>query len=144
MQTHFLDLNQLDDDEIMELLKLAIDYRDGKVVQLKRPVYFANMFYENSTRTHTSFEMAERKLGITPINIDPKNSSVQKGETLPDTIKNAASNWNRMGVIIRHKTTGWYEPLIDDERIQTSLVNAGDGSGPTPITELVRFTYHLR
>lgn len=136
MQTHFLDLNQLNDDEIMELIRSSIEYRDGKLIQLKRPVYFANMFYENSTRTHTSFEMAERKLGITPINIDPKNSSVQKGETLSDTVKTLQAIGTD-GVVIRHKTTGWYEPLIDDERIQTSLVNAGDGSGQHPSQSLL-------
>lgn len=131
MQQHFLDLNQLSNTEIMNLIHAAKDFRNGAQVQLRRPVYMANLFFENSTRTHTSFEMAERRLGITPVNIDPQHSSVQKGESLSDTVKTLQAI-GMDGVVIRHRTTGWYESLTQDSRIKLSLVNAGDGSGQHP------------
>jgi aspartate carbamoyltransferase catalytic subunit len=131
MQQHFLDLNQLSNTEIMNLIHAAKYFRDGAQVKLRRPVYMANLFFENSTRTHTSFEMAERRLGIVPVNIDPQHSSVQKGESLSDTVKTLQAI-GMDGVVIRHRTTGWYESLKQDSRIKLSLVNAGDGSGQHP------------
>lgn len=136
MQTHFVTLSQLTDIAIMDLIYTAMQYRNGKQIRLKRPVYVANMFFENSTRTHTSFEMAERRLGIIPINIDPQHSSTQKGESLSDTVKTLQAI-GMDAVVIRHKTTGWYEPLIEDERIATALINAGDGSGQHPSQSLL-------
>lgn len=136
MQTHFLDLNHQSDEAIMELIYSAMQFRNGKQVRLKRSVYFANMFFENSTRTHTSFEMAERQLGIKPFNIDPNNSSTKKGESLSDTVKTLQAI-GIDGVVIRHKTTGWYEPLVDDDNISATLINAGDGSGQHPSQSLL-------
>lgn len=135
-KANFLNINDLSIDEVKNLLDLARQFRDGKQIQLKRPVFSANLFFENSTRTHSSFQMAEKKLGINLIDINPATSSVQKGETLSDTVKTLQA----IGVdftVIRHRETGWYQSLIADNNIETSLINGGDGSGQHPSQSLL-------
>ena len=83
---HFVSVENLKNDEVKALIKRAEYFKKGgAVARLTSPVYVTNMFFEDSSRTHTSFEMAERKLGLTVIPFDPAHSSVNKGETLYDT-----------------------------------------------------------
>ena len=77
----FVSAEQVDDKSAMALINRAEDFKAGQTVHFPEPIYAANLFFENSTRTHTSFEMAERKLGLTVIPFDPAHSSVSKGET---------------------------------------------------------------
>ena len=92
------------------------------------------MFFEDSSRTHTSFEMAERKLGLTVIPFDPAHSSVNKGETLYDT----SLIMDAVGVnieVIRHSQNEYYQDLIHPKKHQhlnIGVINAGDGSGQHP------------
>ncbi len=76
---HFVSVKDLQKDEVESLIKRAEYFKQGGATpRLTKPVYVTNMFFENSSRTHTSFEMAERKLGLTVIPFDPAHSSVKK------------------------------------------------------------------
>ncbi|TPR41099.1 aspartate carbamoyltransferase catalytic subunit [Apilactobacillus micheneri] len=136
LDMNFLNINEFSNDEIKKMILLAHKFRNGKQIKFKKPIYAANLFFENSTRTHTSFEMAQRKLGIQTFNINPQTSSMKKGESLSDTIKTLQA----IGMdclVIRHKLTGWYQELSKDSNINISLVNAGDGSGQHPSQSLL-------
>lgn len=136
LDMNFLNINEFSNDEIKKMILLAHKFRNGKQIKFKKPIYAANLFFENSTRTHTSFEMAQRKLGIQTFNINPQTSSMKKGESLSDTIKTLQA----IGMdclVIRHKLTGWYQELSKDPNINISLVNAGDGSGQHPSQSLL-------
>lgn len=132
---HFVSVENLNKDEVTALIKRAEYFKKGGAVErLIKPVYVANMFFEDSSRTHTSFEMAERKLGLTVIPFDPAHSSVNKGETLYDT----SLIMNALGVnleVIRHSQNEYYEDLIHpkkEQHLNIGVVNAGDGSGQHP------------
>ena len=83
---HFVSVEKLTVDQIAALIARAEYFKQGGATPaFKQPVYVTNMFFENSTRTHTSFAMAEKKLGLTEIPFDAAHSSMAKGETLYDT-----------------------------------------------------------
>lgn len=133
--SHFVSMEQLSQEQVLALIKRAGYFKKGgKPEKLIQPVYAVNMFFEDSSRTHTSFEMAERKLGLTVLPFDPSHSSVNKGETLYDT----SLVMDALGVdlaIIRHSENGYYEKLIHpraDQHLELGIVNAGDGSGQHP------------
>lgn len=137
MQTsnYLVSVDQLDNQDVMAFIKLAQAYQRGKTVQLTRPSYAMNLFFENSTRTKTSFEMAERRLGMQVIPFDPQTSSVTKGESLLDTLKTVQAIGLDLAVI-RHPRDHYYQPLIDAQ-LPLSLINAGDGSGQHPSQSLL-------
>ena len=90
-----------------------------------------NLFFENSTRTKTSFEMAERKLGLSVMSFEAETSSVSKGETLSDTLKTVQA----IGVdfvAVRHPQNNYYDDLLADPAFHLALANGGDGSGQHP------------
>ncbi len=101
-----------------------------------------NLFYENSTRTRTSFELAAKKLGMDVINIDIATSAVKKGESLSDTVRTI----NAMGVdaiIIRHETNGVPQQIAD--LVDCAVINAGDGTNEHPTQALLdAFTIQQR
>ncbi|MFT8425223.1 MAG: aspartate carbamoyltransferase catalytic subunit [Liquorilactobacillus sp.] len=137
---HFVTVKELHDDQVRALIERAIYFKNGGAIpQFEQPVYAVNMFFENSTRTHCSFEMAERKLGLQIIPFDPAASSVKKGETLYDTLLSL----NAIGVnlaIMRHQENEYYKKLIELEPMQKlaiGVVNAGDGSGQHPSQSLL-------
>ena len=86
------------------------------------------MFFEDSTRTKVSFELAEKKLGLHVVDFDEKKSSINKGETLLDTIKTLEAIGINL-TVIRHQKTRYYDELKD---LSIGLVNAGDGIGHHP------------
>jgi aspartate carbamoyltransferase catalytic subunit len=92
-------------------------------------MFVANLFFEASTRTRCSFEMAEQQLGLTTIPFEVTTSSVQKGETLYDTIETLASI-GVQSVVIRHPQDRYYEAL--QEKVSIPIINAGDGCGQHP------------
>lgn len=98
----------------------------------RRTSIFCNkLVFENSTRTHKSFEVAEKKLGLEVIEFEASRSSVQKGETLYDTVLTMSA----IGVdvaVIRHGKENYYDELIQSKTIQCSIINGGDGSGQHP------------
>ncbi|WP_395318215.1 aspartate carbamoyltransferase catalytic subunit [Fructilactobacillus frigidiflavus] len=121
--------------EVLHKIKLAQLFKAGKKVTLNRPVYAMNLFFENSTRTHTSFEMAERRLGMQVLQFDANASSVTKGETLEDTVKTIQA----IGVdlaVIRHSKNEYYNELLQ-QKLEISIANAGDGSGQHPSQSLL-------
>jgi aspartate carbamoyltransferase (EC 2.1.3.2) len=98
-------LSRISKEEIEKILDMALDFAKGKVCKAKSDIFVSNLFFEDSTRTRVSFEVAERKLGLHVIPFDAQTSSVNKGETLYDTIKTIESIGIDLAVI-RHKKTG--------------------------------------
>ena len=127
-----LNLQSLTVDQINSILSLAFEFKSGFSISYsgKR---FATLFFENSTRTHNSFVMAMRKLDIDVDQINVSTSSVNKGETLYDTVKTLESI-GFDGVVIRHKENEYYKEL---ENINIPIWNAGDGSGSHPTQSLL-------
>lgn len=128
-------VDQLSNQDVMTILHQAQAFQAGKTVTLKRPTFAMNLFFENSTRTHTSFEMAQRRLGMQVLAFDPKTSSITKGESLLDTLKTIQA----IGVdlaVIRHPQNAYYTPLVQ-AGLKLSLINAGDGSGQHPSQSLL-------
>ncbi|MCT6902555.1 MAG: aspartate carbamoyltransferase catalytic subunit [Lactobacillus sp.] len=131
----FVSVENLTVAEVGALIERAEYFKNGGArPHLTQPVYVTNMFFENSSRTHTSFEMAERKLGLTVIPFDAAHSSTQKGETLYDTSLIMAA----LGIdleVIRHSENEYYEKLIHpnkNQHLNIGVINAGDGSGQHP------------
>lgn len=129
---HLVTMETLSNEEVLGLIERGIAFKNGRAdFTLDRQYFAANLFFESSTRTHKSFEVAEKKLGLDVIEFDAKTSSVNKGETLYDTILTMSA----LGVdicVIRHSEVDYYKELIDSRTIQTAIINGGDGSGQHP------------
>ena len=129
---HLLTAEALTDREVMGLIRRAGEFKQGAKWHPEERQYFAtNLFFENSTRTHKSFEVAEKKLGLEVIEFEASRSSVQKGETLYDTVLTMSA----IGVdvaVIRHGKENYYDELIQSKTIKCSIINGGDGSGQHP------------
>ncbi|WP_374360613.1 aspartate carbamoyltransferase catalytic subunit [Cloacibacterium sp.] len=122
-------LSRLTKENIVKILEEGLDFANGKVMKAKSDVFVANLFFEDSTRTKVSFEVAEKKLGLHLVEFDERKSSINKGETLLDTIKTLEA----IGInvtVIRHQQTRYYDELKSVEKV--ALVNAGDGVGHHP------------
>ena len=129
---HLLTAEALSDQEVMGLIKRAQEFKQGGKSSLSDDQLFvANLFFENSTRTHKSFEVAEKKLGLDVIEFDAKTSSVSKGESLYDTVL-TMSAIGAHACVIRHWEEDYYNELIQSKTITTSIINGGDGSGNHP------------
>lgn len=131
---HFITLENLDLSLIEELVDDAISFKNKKAFPNLSNHYISNLFFENSTRTKLSFEMAEKKTGMEIIYFDAESSSVKKGETLYDTVKTL----NSIGVecfVIRHMQDRFYDDLIT--KIEVPIINAGDGCGDHPTQSLL-------
>ncbi len=127
-----LSLKTISTDKICEIIKTAIEFKNGKKVDYSGKK-MATLFYENSTRTHYSFQMAMLNLGITPLQVNVSVSSVQKGETLYDTVKTFEC-LGADGVVIRHKEDAYYKQL---ENINIPIFNGGDGASDHPTQTLL-------
>ncbi|MGI6594305.1 MAG: aspartate carbamoyltransferase catalytic subunit [Christensenellales bacterium] len=119
-------------DQIMEIINLAIKFKNGLVKKYPGQK-MVNLFYENSTRTQYSFQVAMINLGIAPLAVDLETSSVKKGETLYDTVRTFQS-LGVSGVVIRHITDRFYEDLRE---IKVPIFNAGDGKSDHPTQTLL-------
>jgi len=134
-----LDLESLDGDQIRLLLDTAepfkeISERAIKKVPALRGMTIVNLFFEASTRTRISFEFAEKRLSADTVNVASSGSSVAKGETLVDTARNLEAMRIDM-VVIRHGASGAARFLA--ERIESNVVNAGDGTHEHPTQGLL-------
>ena len=127
-----LTLKDLHVSKIEEIIKYAIELKNGKRVKYQDKK-MATLFYENSTRTHYSFQCALMNLGINVISCDVQKSSVQKGETLYDTIKTFESI-GVDGVVIRSSVDEYYKEL---EGINIPIFNGGDGKSNHPTQSLL-------
>ncbi len=134
-----LGLIDADEAEIREILDLAEDYKIRiKQGEKEFPVLKGQtvtiLFYENSTRTRTSFEQAAKYLGATTVNIEASTSSVAKGETLIDTGKTLDAQRNQF-IVMRHPMGG--APYLLAKTVQASVLNAGDGINEHPTQALL-------
>lgn len=127
-----LTLSTLSTQKIYEIIDLAIQFKNGKKADFSGKT-MANLFYENSTRTQYSFQMAMLRLNISPMTFNLAGSSVSKGESLYDTVRTFEC-LGVDGVIIRHSQNGYYRDL---ENIQIPVFNAGDGSADHPTQTLL-------
>ena len=110
------------------ILDQALEMANGKKYIAQDKVFVSNLFFEDSTRTKISFEMAERKLGLSVIPFDTSQSSVNKGESLYDTAK-TLENIGLNLLVIRHGQNQYYDEL---KNIKIPIINAGDGTGNHP------------
>lgn len=116
-------------DNFLELLQSPV-----KKTPALRDVTIANLFFENSTRTRVSFELAEKRLGADVVNFSSSSSSVKKGETLIDTVNNILSMKVDM-VVMRHPAPGACRFL--SKHIDAQIINAGDGTHEHPTQALL-------
>lgn len=131
---HLLTTNELSTREIGQILRDAQLFADGNKWLPKKQTFVANLFFEPSTRTKTSFEVAERKLGLEVIPFEVQMSSVQKGESLYDTVRTMEAI-GLDAIVIRHQKDRYFEELVD--RIHIPIINAGDGCGHHPTQSLL-------
>ena len=129
-----LNLDDFSTKEINEILDLAEEFKNGKKVDYKGEKVVANLFFEPSTRTHYSFDMAELKLGCKTQNFDASNSSLKKGESLYDTVK-TFEMFGVDAVVIRHTENEYYNQLVG--KVNIPILNAGDGTGNHPTQSLL-------
>ena len=133
---HLLDIEQLSSREITTLIERALYFKHNSVYPCYPHHTLAILFYENSTRTRVSFELAANKLGIQVINLDLQRSSESKGETIEDTINTLAA----MGVdlfVMRHVTNRLPTLLAEACTDGIHLINAGDGQHAHPTQALL-------
>lgn len=135
MMHDLVSVEQLTPAAVSHYVQLAQAFKQGVQIQLVHPAYAMNLFFENSTRTHTSFEMAERRLGIEVLSFVADTSSVTKGESLLDTLKTIQAIGVNIAVI-RHSQNEYYQKLLQAQ-LDLSIVNAGDGSGQHPSQSLL-------
>lgn len=131
---HLTSMKELTETAIMDLLDRAKLFKSEDVRELPGKYYISNLFFEPSTRTKMSFEMAERKLGLEVLPFESGASSTLKGETLYDTVKTLEA----IGVdalVIRHPEEQFYEQLVGKTNV--SIINGGDGSGQHPSQSLL-------
>ncbi len=132
---HLLTTKDFNDSEIEALLHRADFFLKNDTFETtKKNKLIINIFFENSTRTRSSFEVAAKRLGLDVVNLDVGTSSTSKGETLYDT----AANLDVMGpsaIVVRHKSSG--VPQILSEYVTCSIINGGDGAHAHPTQALL-------
>lgn len=131
---HLLTTSELSISEIDQILSEARGFKAGESWSPNKQTFVANLFFEPSTRTKCSFEVAERKLGLEVIPFEVATSSVLKGETLYDTIRTLESVGVN-AVVIRHNIDNYFEELVGKTNI--TILNAGDGCGHHPTQSLL-------
>ncbi|EOZ99658.1 Aspartate carbamoyltransferase [Indibacter alkaliphilus LW1] len=136
---HLLGIKDITSDDIQLIFETADNFKEVlnrpiKKVPSLRDITIANIFFENSTRTKLSFELAEKRLSADVVNFSSSNSSVKKGETLIDTVNNILSMKVDM-VVMRHSSPG--APHFLSRNIKANIVNAGDGTHEHPTQALL-------
>jgi aspartate carbamoyltransferase catalytic subunit len=142
---HLVGIKELSKDDIELIFQTADNFksvinRPIKKVPSLRDITIANLFFENSTRTRLSFELAEKRLSADVINFSAASSSVKKGETLIDTVNNILAMKVDM-VVMRHPNPGAAKFL--SENVDSRIVNAGDGAHEHP-TQALLDSYSIR
>lgn len=136
---HLLGIKYLTPEDIQLIFTTADDFKEVinrpvKKVPSLRDITVANLFFENSTRTRISFELAEKRLSADVVNFSASSSSVKKGETLLDTVNNILSMKVDM-VVMRHPAPGAHHFLA--QHIDANIINAGDGTHEHPTQALL-------
>jgi aspartate carbamoyltransferase catalytic subunit len=142
---HLLGIKNLTKEDIELIFSTADTFKDVlnrpiKKVPSLRDVTIANLFFENSTRTRLSFELAERRLSADVVNFAASSSSVSKGETLIDTVNNILAMKVDI-VVMRHPHAG--APLFLSKHVDARIINAGDGAHEHP-TQALLDAYSIR
>lgn len=142
---HLLGIKYLTEDDIQIIFETADEFKEVinrpiKKVPSLRDITVANMFFENSTRTRISFELAEKRLSADTVNFSASASSVTKGETLLDTVNNVLSMKVDM-IVMRHPAPG--APQFLARNIKANIINAGDGTHEHP-TQALLDAYSIR
>ncbi len=134
MAKHLINSRDFSVDEIVELFDEAREFLDVQSSDLLNGKLIITIFFENSTRTLSSFEIAAKRLGCEVVSLNVSKSSTSKGETLYDT----AANLNAMSphaIVVRHKNSG--VPQILSNHVSCSIINGGDGSHAHPTQALL-------
>lgn len=144
-QKHLLGIKDITRQDIELIFETADNFKDVinrpiKKVPSLRDVTVANVFFENSTRTRLSFELAQKRLSADVVNFSASNSSVKKGETLLDTVNNILAMKVDM-IVMRHASPG--APHYLAKHIKANIVNAGDGTHEHP-TQALLDTFSIR
>jgi aspartate carbamoyltransferase catalytic subunit len=142
---HLLGIKYLNKKDIQLIFETADHFKEVinrpiKKVPSLRDITIANLFFENSTRTKLSFELAEKRLSADVINFSASQSSVKKGETLIDTVNNILSMKVDM-VVMRHPNPG--AGVFLSQHVNASIINAGDGAHEHP-TQALLDSYSIR
>ena len=142
---HLLGIENITPEDIQMIFQVADIFKDVinrpiKKVPTLRDITIANLFFENSTRTKLSFELAEKRLSADVVNFSAASSSVKKGETLIDTVNNILAMKVDM-VVIRHPSPG--AALFLSKHIDSVIINAGDGTHEHP-TQALLDAYSIR
>lgn len=142
---HLLGIKYITEKDIQLIFETADHFKEVinrpiKKVPSLRDITIANLFFENSTRTRLSFELAEKRLSADVINFSASQSSVTKGETLVDTVNNILSMKVDM-VVMRHPNPG--AGVFLSQHVKASIVNAGDGAHEHP-TQALLDSYSIR
>jgi len=142
---HLLGIKQLNQADIELIFSTADNFKEVinrpiKKVPSLRDITIANLFFENSTRTKLSFELAEKRLSADVVNFSAAASSVSKGETLIDTVNNILAMKVDM-VVMRHPNPG--APIFLSKHIKANIINAGDGAHEHP-TQALLDAYSIR
>lgn len=131
---HLLTMDALSLETIEDILAEAGRIRNSNATEVLEKAFVCNLFFEPSTRTKFSFEVAEKRLGLEVLNFEEQTSSVQKGETLYDTIR-LLEEIGVKCVVIRHPQDRYFDELAD--RVHIPILNAGDGCGNHPTQSLL-------
>lgn len=142
---HLLGIKYLNNEDIELIFKTADQFKDVlnrpiKKVPSLRDITIANLFFENSTRTRISFELAEKRLSADTVNFSASTSSTKKGETLIDTVNNILAMKVDM-VVMRHASPG--ACVFLSKHIKAQIINAGDGTHEHP-TQALLDAYSMR
>jgi aspartate carbamoyltransferase catalytic subunit len=136
---HLLGIKQLTKTDIELILSTAQNFKEVinrpiKKVPSLRDITVANLFFENSTRTRLSFELAQKRLSADVVNFSASNSSVKKGETLVDTVNNILAMKVDI-VVMRHSSPG--AAIFLAKKVKAKIINAGDGAHEHPTQALL-------
>jgi len=136
---HLLGIKYINSDDIHLILQTAKEFKEVinrpiKKVPSLRDITIANLFFENSTRTRISFELAQKRLSADTINFSASASSVKKGETLLDTVNNILAMKVDM-IVMRHSSVG--APMFLANKIEANIINAGDVTHEHPTQALL-------
>ncbi len=142
---HLLGIRDMTRDDLELIFKTTSEFKEVlnrpiKKVPSLRDLTVANLFFENSTRTRLSFELAQKRLSADIVNFSASSSSVKKGETLVDTVNNILAMKVDM-VVMRHPHPG--APHFLSKKVKTKIINAGDGTHEHP-TQAILDTFSLR
>ncbi|NLX19305.1 MAG: aspartate carbamoyltransferase catalytic subunit [Desulfobulbus sp.] len=136
---HILGMEQLSQEDINTILSTADSFKEISVRPIKkvptlRGLTVINLFFEPSTRTRLSFEVAAKRMSADTFNINASTSSTVKGETLPDTARNISAMYPDI-IVIRHSCAG--TPLLLTRYVRAAVINAGDGAHEHPSQALL-------